>query len=193
MKALMQSNLEPETKESKARYRLTLVWMWVGIVILCGVGIYLSGVLSNAIGIIIWTVVFVFIQRGPVNWLDAHGVNRTIGTVLSYVLFVGLLALLLFVIFSPTVGINAQFEELAKSLPGYIVAFQNWATDLYEQYADVLQNDSIRQWISDAAAQFSAGNSKKFTSFTIKCQISENPLVHPPGICYTKDIQIFTV
>ena len=153
MKALMQSNLEPETKESKARYRLTLVWMWVGIVILCGVGIYLSGVLSNAIGIIIWTVVFVFILRGPVNWLDAHGVNRTIGTVLSYVLFVGLLALLLFVIFSPTVGINAQFEELAKSLPGYIVAFQNWATDLYEQYADVLQNDSIRQWISDAAAQ----------------------------------------
>ena len=161
----MQSNPEAETKESKARYRLTLVWMWVGIVILCGVGVYLSGILSNAIGIIIWTVVFVFILRGPVNWLDEHGVNRTIGTILSYVLFVALLTLLIFVIFSPTFGINAQFEELAKSLPGYIQAFESWAMSLYEQYADVLQNDSIRQWISDAASSI-GGFVQSFASTT---------------------------
>ena len=153
MKVPMQGKSEVETKEGKARYRLTLVWMWVGIVILCGVGVFLSGVLSNAVGIVIWAVVFVFLLRGPVNWLDAHGVNRTVGTVIAYILLVAVVALLVFAIFSPVVGIGAQFEELAKSLPSYIQAFQDWATGFYEQYADILQSESIRQWISDASAQ----------------------------------------
>ena len=152
MKVLMQSNSDLETKHSKARHRLAIVWMWVGIVVLCGVGVFLAGILANAIGIIIWTVVFVFILRGPVNWLDARGVNRTVGTIASYLLFVALLAIILFVVFSPTIGINAQFEELAKGLPGYVDAFQKWALDLYEKYADVLQSDSIRQWVNDATS-----------------------------------------
>ena len=161
----MQSNSDFETKQSKARYRLTIVWTWVGIVLLCGVGIYLSGVLSTAIGIIVWTVVFVFILRGPVNWLDAHGVNRTVGTVISFALFFAFLALLLFFVFSPAFGINAQFEELAKSLPSYIQALQNWATELYEQYADILQNDNIREWISEAGSTL-GGFVQSFASTT---------------------------
>lgn len=136
----------------KAHRRLVLVWTWVGAILLAGVGVYLAGILSNAIGIIIWTVVFVFMLRGPVNWLDAHGVNRTVGTTLSYILLIAVLSLLVFVIFSPVFGINAQFEDLAKSLPSYIEAFEKWAMGLYEQYADVLKNDSVRQWISSVAS-----------------------------------------
>ena len=65
MKALMQGNTEIETKEGRARYRLTIVWMWVGIIVLCGVGVFLSGVLSNAIGIVIWAVVIAFAVLYP--------------------------------------------------------------------------------------------------------------------------------
>ena len=136
----------------KPRRRLVRVWTWVGAILLAGVGVYLSGILANAIGVIVWTVVFVFILRGPVNWLDEHGVNRVTGTIIAYVLFVTILFLLLFIIFSPFFGINAQFEDLAKRLPSYIEAFENWANDLYSQYANVLQNDSIRQWVSQAAS-----------------------------------------
>ena len=178
----MQSSPEPETRESKARYRFTLVWMWVGIVILCGVGVYVSGVLANAIGIIIWTVVFVFMLRGPVNWLDAHGVNRTVGTILSYVLLIALVALLIFVIFSPIFGINAQFEELVKGLPGYIEGFEKWLTDIYEQYADVLQNDNIRTWISDAAAQI-GGFVQSFASSTASGLVAAGGAVANIAIC----------
>ena len=63
----------------KARRRLITVWTWVGGILLAGVALYLAGIISMAIGIIVWTVVFVFILRGPVNWLDKHGVNRTTG------------------------------------------------------------------------------------------------------------------
>ncbi len=136
----------------KPRRRLVRVWTWVGAILLAGVGVYLSGILANAIGVIVWTVVFVFILRGPVNWLDEHGVNRVTGTIIAYVLLVTVLFLLLFIIFSPFFGINAQFEDLAKRLPSYIEAFENWANDLYSQYANVLQNDSIREWVSQAAS-----------------------------------------
>ena len=142
-----------------------VVWTWVGIILLCGVAVYLSGVVSNAIGIIVWTVVFVFILRGPVNWLDKHGVSRVIGTTVAYVLLVAVLALLIFAIFSPVFGLSTQFEDLLKSLPSYVEAFQSWATGLYERYADVLQSDTIREWISNVASSI-GGFVQSFASTT---------------------------
>lgn len=150
---------------AKAKHRMVLVWTWVGAILLVGVGVYLAGLLSIAIGIIVWTVVFVFILRGPVNWLDKHGVNRTLGTAASYVLLVAVIGLLFFVIFSPMFGINAQFEELAASLPSYVDAFQQWAMGLYGQYADVLQNDSVREWVSNVASSI-GGWVQSFASTT---------------------------
>ena len=148
----MRSSRDSDEIQSIARHRLTLVWTWVGVLLLCGVGVYVAGVLSTAVGVIIWTVVFVFILRGPVNWLDKHGVKRSIGTALAYVLLVAVLVLLGFVIFSPTFGLSAQFEDLAKALPSYITSFQYWTTGLYEQYADMLQSETVRQWIMNVAA-----------------------------------------
>ena len=145
---------EPETdsKTTNARRRLINVWTWVGIILLAGVVLYLAGIMANAIGVIVWTVVFVFILRGPVNWLDARGINRTAGTLLSYVLLIAVLSLLIFIIFSPFFGINTQFEDLAKSLPSYIEAFQNWAMDMYDQYSDVLQSETVHNWLTSAVS-----------------------------------------
>ena len=144
-----------ESAGDKARRRLILVWTWVGALLLGGVAVYVAGIISNAIGVLVWTVVIVFILRGPVNWLDSHGVNRTIGTVVSYVLFVAVLGLLIFIVFSPAFGINAQFEDLAKSLPSYVQAFETWVNDMYSQYAEILQNDNARQWVSSIASSIS--------------------------------------
>ena len=167
----VQKNSSSDTQGSelqagdKARRRLVRVWTWVGAILLVGVGVYLAGILATAIGVVVWTVVFVFILRGPVNWLDDRGVNRMIGTVVSYVLFVAVLAFILFIIFSPFFGINAQFEDLAKSLPSYVNAFEAWANDLYAQYADILQNDTMKQWVASAASSI-AGFVQSFATVT---------------------------
>ena len=120
-----------------------------------GVAVYLSGVLSNVISILVWTTVFVFILRDPVNWLDKHGVNRTVGTALAYVLLVAVLALVLFIVFSPSVGISAQFNQLISDLPIYANAFQGWVGDLYNQYAYLLQSGQVQQWVTSALSSFS--------------------------------------
>ena len=138
----------------KARRRLIGVWTWVGAILLGAVAVYLSGVLSNVVSILVWTTVFVFILRDPVNWLDRHGVNRTFGTAIAYALFIVALSLVFFIIFSPSVGISAQFGQLAENLPAYASAFQGWASSLYEQYADVLQSQQVQQWVNSALSSF---------------------------------------
>lgn len=161
----MQNNTKDQINRSKAQHRLTLIWTWVGALLLGAAVFYVAGLLSNAIGIIVWTVVFVFILRSPVNWLDKHGVNRVVGTTLSYVLLVAIISLLIFVMFSPTFGLSAQFEDLAKSLPSYIEAFRDWAMGLYEKYANVFQSDTISTWINDVTASV-GGFLQSFASTT---------------------------
>ena len=161
----MQNSAKDQINRSKAQHRLTLIWTWVGVLLLGAAVFYVAGLLSNAIGIIVWTVVFVFILRSPVNWLDKHGVNRVVGTTLSYVLLVAIISLLIFVMFSPTFGLSAQFEDLAKSLPSYIEAFRDWAMGLYEKYANVFQSDTISTWINDVTASV-GGFLQSFASTT---------------------------
>ena len=138
----------------KALRRLVRIWTWVGAILLAAAIIYLSGIISNAIGTIVWTIVFVFILRGPVNGLDKHGVNRTIGTLLSFVLLIAVIGLLLLVIFSPMFGIRDQFVNLMNSLPTIVSDFQAWASDFYSKYADVLQSEEVRNWLTNTLQSF---------------------------------------
>ena len=138
----------------KALRRLVRIWTWVGIILLGAVVVYLSGIVSNAIGTIIWTIVFVFILRGPVNWLDKRGVNRTVGTILAFVLLIAIIALLLFVVFSPVFGIRDQFVNLMNSLPTIVNDFQAWASEFYNKYADVLQSEEVRNWVTSTLQSF---------------------------------------
>ena len=138
----------------KALRRLVRIWTLVGALLLLAAIVYFSGIVSNAIGTIVWAVVFVFILRSPVNWLDKHGVNRTIGTVLAFVLLIVVIGLLLFIIFSPMFGIRDQFVNLMNSLPTIVNDFQAWASEFYSKYGDVLQSEEVREWLTNALQSF---------------------------------------
>lgn len=142
---------------AKARHRLVVVWTWVGAILLAGVGIYVSGILSIAIGIIIWTGIIVFILSGPVNFLEKHGVSRVWGTAIAYVLLATVLLLLLFLMFTPVFGIDAQFEDLFNKLPGYFDGLNVWANNFYSQHSDIFQNATIHEWLDDVAGAVSKG------------------------------------
>lgn len=147
----------PEDRYLKARHRLVVVWTWVGAILLAGVGIYVSGVLSIAIGIIIWTAIFVFILSGPVNFLERHGINRVWGTTIAYALLVAVLLLLLFLMFTPVFGIDTQFEDLFNKLPGYFDGLNAWAGEFYSQHSDIFQNATVHEWIDNVASAVSKG------------------------------------
>ena len=143
-------NEREQAKALKARRRFLTVWTIVGAILLTGVLVYLFNLLSVPVGIVIWSVVIVFCLRGPVNKLEKLGVPRLAGTAIAYVLMFVVLALVGLLMFSPAFGVGDQFTNLIQSVPGYIQTIANWGNDLYVRYADVLQNDTVQGWITDA-------------------------------------------
>ena len=138
----------------KALKRLVRVWMLVGVAILVVAFVYLAGILSNAIGVIIWSIVFVFILRNFVDKLDERGVNRTAGTLLAFLTLFVIVGLLVLIAFSPVFGIRDQFVELMASIPTIVKDFQTWATDMYSKYADILQSEELQNWVSGSLSSF---------------------------------------
>ncbi len=133
----------------KTKRAFLIVWTIVGAGLITWACVYLVNVLSIPVAILLWTVVIVFCLRGIVNWLEAKGVSRVVGTTISYVIMAAVLVLVAFLMFSPVFGVGDQFNNLIQSVPTYINELMNWANNTYAQYSDVFQNDTVRTYIND--------------------------------------------
>lgn len=137
-------------RDMKARRRFLGVWTTVGAILLAGVAIYLLNILSVPVGVVIWAVIIVFCLRGPVAKLEKIGVPRVAGTAIAYVLMFVVLALVCLLMFSPAFGVGGQFASLVESVPGYISSISDWWNSFYSRYADIMQNDMVKQWMDEA-------------------------------------------
>lgn len=139
-------------KTDKARRRFLNVWTIVGAIALTWVVVQLLNILSVPVAIVIWTTVIVFVLRGTVNKLEEIGINRTVGTAIGYVIMFAVLALVAFLLFSPGVGMNTQFANLIENVPVYVQGISDWANDVYARYAYMLEDESVRAFVSDVQA-----------------------------------------
>lgn len=139
-------------KTDKARRRFLNVWTIVGAIALTWVVVQLLNILSVPVAIVIWTIVIVFVLRGTVNKLEEIGINRTVGTAIGYVIMFAVLALVAFLLFSPGVGMNTQFANLIENVPVYVQGISDWANDMYARYAYMLEDESVRAFVSDVQA-----------------------------------------
>lgn len=139
-------------KTDKARRRFLNVWTIVGAIALTWVVVQLLNILSVPVAIVIWTTIIVFVLRGTVNKLEEVGINRTVGTAIGYVIMFAVLALVAFLLFSPGVGMNTQFANLVENVPVYVQGISDWANDMYARYAYMLEDESVRAFVSDVQA-----------------------------------------
>lgn len=139
-------------KTDKARRRFLNVWTIVGAIALTWVVVQLLNILSVPVAIVIWTTIIVFVLRGTVNKLEEIGINRTVGTAIGYVIMFAVLALVAFLLFSPGVGMNTQFANLIENVPVYVQGISDWANDMYARYAYMLDDESVRAFVSDVQA-----------------------------------------
>ena len=139
-------------KTDKARRRFLNVWTIVGAIALTWVVVQLLNILSVPVAIVIWTTISVFVLRGTVNKLEEIGINRTVGTAIGYVIMFAVLALVAFLLFSPGVGMNTQFANLIENVPVYVQGISDWANDMYARYAYMLEDESVRAFVSDVQA-----------------------------------------
>lgn len=139
-------------KTDKARRRFLNVWTIVGAIALTWVVVQLLNILSVPVAIVIWTTIIVFVLRGTVNKLEEVGINRTVGTAIGYVIMFAVLALVAFLLFSPGVGMNTQFANLIENVPVYVQGISDWANDMYARYAYMLEDESVRAFVTDVQA-----------------------------------------
>ena len=139
-------------KTDKARRRFLNVWTIVGAIALTWVVVQLLNILSVPVAIVIWTTIIVFVLRGTVNKLEEIGINRTVVTAIGYVIMFAVLALVAFLLFSPGVGMNTQFANLVENVPVYVQGISDWANDMYARYAYMLEDESVRAFVTDVQA-----------------------------------------
>ena len=139
-------------KTDKARRRFLNVWTIVGAIALTWVVVQLLSILSVPVAIVIWTTIIVFVLRGTVKKLEEIGINRTVGTAIGYVIMFAVLALVAFLLFSPGVGMNTQFANLIENVPVYVQGISDWANDMYARYAYMLEDESVRAFVTDVQA-----------------------------------------
>ena len=139
-------------KTDKARRRFLNVWTIVGAIALTWIVVQLLNILSVPVAIVIWTTIIVFVLRGTVNKLEEIGINRTVGTAIGYVIMFAVLALVAFLLFSPGVGMNTQFANLIENVPVYVQGISDWANDMYARYAYMLEDESVRAFVTDVQA-----------------------------------------
>ncbi len=137
------------TKQARSRTRFYDLWAVVAGILLLGVLVYLLNILSVPVAILIWTLIIVFCLRGIVNGLEERGVNRAVGTTISYVVMAAVIAVVGFMLFSPIFGLSDQFNDLITNLPHYVDAVIAWGNDMYTRYAPVLENDTVKNVITE--------------------------------------------
>lgn len=138
-----------EIKTLKARRRLYTC----GFIIVLAVLLYLVGqvlnILANPIAIVVWSTIIVFCLKGPVNALEKKGVKRIWGTCVSFILFVVVLLLLGWLLFSPQLGLGGQFATLIETVPEQIRNLTNWLNQMYAQYSYLFQDARFNSWLND--------------------------------------------
>lgn len=147
-------------RQLKARIRFLDLWSVIASILLLAVVVYLMGILSVPVAILIWTLIIVFCLRGIVSGLERFHVNRAIGTTVAYVVMALVVAGVGFLLFSPMFGLNAQFNDLLTSMPHYVDAVTAWGNDLYARYAPVFEDDTVKNLIAEAqkaVASWAAG------------------------------------
>lgn len=139
----------------KWKRRALAIWAVVGVCALFYVFGFVLDILSMPVSILVWCVVFVFCLRPIVDALHRRKVGRGLGTLVAFAVLILCLVALALMLFLPGVGASSQFLALAQNLPDYVhgieAAFQAFSL----QYADILQNATVQQWISQAADSLS--------------------------------------
>lgn len=132
--------------------RALIIWCIVGIAVLFySLGIALN-VLAIPLGIILWTVIIVFLLRWGVETLAERGFSRLAATSISYLAFLGILVVFGWFMFSPVFNVGDQFQSFISGAPDYFEQVVALVTDAYGRYSSIADNPTVASVVEDVSA-----------------------------------------
>lgn len=150
-----KTGASPETilaRRARMKSAGICIWTIIGACVLLGVLIYLMGILSVPVSMLIWTLIFVFCLRGLVQKLEDVGVNRALGTTFAYVVMFAVVFFVGMLIFSPMFGLNDQFLSLLSDMPHYMDEANAFVNELYSKYSHVLGSETVEKIMQEATS-----------------------------------------
>lgn len=158
----VDTDAERADRLERFRLRATIAWAIIGLGIIVFAVYKLCGSFMPVISIILLTMFFTFVLRRPVDWFERHHINRTLGSTLSILIALIIVAAVCAVIFVP---IFNEIRAFFGALPGYIDslgAFIDSVTDpdpaggqsvLSPEVRSVIQGaiSTVSDWVAENA------------------------------------------
>jgi len=135
-------------------------WTWVGVIILLSMLLFVLYSINTVLMPFLYALVFVYILRPVVNYLDDKGLPRVFALILSY-----LGIILILTLFGTYIGpiLYKESNGLINKIPEYVTTTNGYITDLVKQHPFLK---------GDQTAEFLTGLANSFKSFLQKAALS---------------------
>lgn len=134
------------TTEARWRLRMFRTLTIVGICALIGVGLYIAGIVWQAVAVVIVTVLLVFLLHGFVNKLEEHKIPRWAGTTIAFLIII---LVIVGCILAVIPALIQQLTSLSSQLPTYLSEIQDFVTKTSAS-STLLDGENINKILSEA-------------------------------------------
>lgn len=143
----MPSETEPiQAKLDRWRVHAYKIWAIIGAIILCAGVLYVCGIVHHAVSTIIIAGLTVFLLHGIVNKFEQLHIPRIWGTLLAFIIVIGLVGGALALLIPVMV---AQVSSLAAEVPNYVKQLQDVATQ-YLGTQSSLRSGELGTYVNEA-------------------------------------------
>lgn len=122
-----------DTTNMTEKNRFVRTWMWIGLILLALATLWVLGFLAPVVLFLAVGAIVGFICSPITNALEAKGVNRGLGALISLVIVV-VVVFAIFAIFGPL--FVSQMVELLGRVPTYAKEAQNWLKEFFQSFQD---------------------------------------------------------
>ena len=151
-------------------------WAFIGVAVVFGICVWAMGFIWPAVELLLAGVVMGFVCSPLTNFLEDHGVNRTIGALVALLVLIAVLVGVFLLLMPPFVE---QLAEVLRKVPTYVIKVRTSVDGFWRRYGNAGTTDvqqSVNQFVnsisgigikasSERAARLSTGLMSSAFSF----------------------------
>jgi len=176
--------MDPVAPDGRLRRLGLTAWSLLGALLLIGAVLWVLSRISFLLPSVVLAIAIIYVLNPVVSMLQGHGLARWIGSCLSYLVVLGLLTLLGFLVIP---SIADQGRELADNFPTIYDDLIEDAEGLADRVGltlDLPRYDDVRQNIEDSQGDFLSDRLGQITDFTLNVLETALLIILAPVIAF---------
>lgn len=121
-------------------------WAFIGVAVVFGICVWAMGFIWPAVELLLAGVVMGFVCSPLTNFLEDHGVKRTIGALVALLVLVAVIVGVLLLLMPPFVE---QLAEVLRKVPTYVIKVRTSVDGFWRRYGNA-ENADVQQSVNQA-------------------------------------------